>query len=179
MIPFVLFVASTKIKHTEKYIHTQATGSMIINPQQQLTLTSSTHNNINNKTKTKKINKNSYDVTDHVMDELMPVRNQTPCIELDAIGDNEFIEEQQQQVVQQQSIELNYEINNFEFSDSDEPRMTRSRTRSQSRAKEYSVPPTEEPKVTGLKRGKKAAKTDRRRKPLKEEPISDDDILLD
>lgn len=149
---------------------------MIINPQ-QLTLPSSTHNKNSNKNNN---NKHTYDVVDHAnaMDESIPVRNVTPSFVIDDINDdNEFSDGQQQQ--QQQESPLMHENNNFEFSDIDEPRMTRARTRSQSRAKENSIPPTDEPKPMALKRNKKTTKTERvrRRRPLKEEPISDDDII--
>lgn len=149
---------------------------MIINPQ-QLTLPSSTHNKNSNKNNNN--NKHMYDVVDNVhdMEESIPVRNVTPCFEIDdANDDNEFSDGQQQQ---QQESPLMHENNNFEFSDIDEPQMTRARTRSQSRAKENSVPPTDEPKPMALRRGKKTTKTERvrRRRPLKEEPISDDDII--
>lgn len=151
---------------------------MIINPQ-QLTLPSSTHNKNSNKNNN---NKHTYDVVDHVhaMDESIPVRNVTPSFVIDDVNDdNEFSDGQQQQQQQHQESPLMYENNNFEFSDIDEPRMTRARTRSQSRAKENSIPPTDEPKPTALKRNKKTTKTERvrRRRPLKEEPISDDDII--
>ena len=149
---------------------------MIINPQ-QLSLPSSSHNKKSNNNNN---NKHSYDVVDHVhgMEESIPVvRNVTPSFVIDdTYDDNEFSDEQQhQQQEQQQSPLMHENNNNFEFSDTDEPRMTRS----QSRAKENSVPPTEEPKPTALKRSKKTTKTERvrRRRPLKEEPISDDDII--
>ena len=149
---------------------------MIINPP-QLTLPQSTHNKKSNKNNAK----NSYDIVDHVhaMEESIPVRDVTPCFATDCTDDeNDFIYEQQQQQQQQQSV-LNHENNNFEFSDIDEPQMTRARTRSQSRAKENSVPPTNESQTTALKRSKKTTKTERvrRRRPLKQEPISDDDII--
>lgn len=155
---------------------------MIINPQ-QMTLPSSSSSH--HKNSNKKNNKHSHDVVDHNldMDESIPVRNATPIFVIDdANDDNEFIIEEQQQQQQNRQTPLMHEHNNnFEFSDTDEPRMTRARTRSQSRAKENSAPPADELKPTALKRSKKTTKTERvrRRRPLKEEPISDDDIITE
>lgn len=89
---------------------------------------------------------------------------------MNASGDNSFAN----QGVVGGSVDSLMHDENIEFSDIDEPVMTRARTRSQSRVKESSQPPVEleNKQKKGRPRRVVAAK---RRAAVKEEPITDDD----
>jgi hypothetical protein len=111
--------------------------------------------------------KHSRDVVDY-MRSLEETRVGTPSI-ADDDDDNRYID-------QQQDVLMHDDNANIEFSDIEEPLMTRT-TRSQSRAKENSVPPPTEDISKPLKRNRKKVteKVPRRRRVKQEEVISDDD----
>lgn len=90
---------------------------------------------------------------------------------MNASGDNSFAN----QGVFGGSVDSLMQNENIEFSDIDEPIMTRARTRSQSRMKETSQPPVELEIKQKKGRPKRVAAS--RRRALKEEPITDDDIF--
>lgn len=136
---------------------------MIPNPlfqQQQQQLTSSS--------RTKK-SKHHHDVVDGALIEQEPtIRDVPPKMPQNDIENDD-----------NQAEALMHEIYSTEFSDIEEPIVNRARTRSQSRAKEGSIPPAQlvkEPKNKPLKRSRKKVtdKVSRRRK-IREETDDDDD----
>lgn len=89
---------------------------------------------------------------------------------MNASGDNSFAK----QGVFGDSIDSLMHVDNSEFSDIDEPIMTRARTRSRSTAREPSQPPIE---IEVKQKKPRTRKKDviKRRPAIKEEPLTDDE----
>lgn len=107
--------------------------------------------------------------------------DESPIIMRDVMQTQSLNSNEINQYENQQDLSMHIEYNNTEFSDIEEPSMPQTRTRSQSRAKENSIPPpvlSENEVIAPKKRvvRKKGVEKVRRRRAIKEdEQLTDDE----